>query len=234
MGAWAGPAGSVRAAVRDGPKLPHCAVIQVHTPSAARSGRPFRPARPVGRAMRMHPASSTPFQVGICLNTCSRAVLHVPGRACWPVLFPGRAVLPPHHPCRQIGPASQLSAMQVLTASAVWQAGHAGQPCSHAGAPCSPSSCARQPCCLLVQPPGCTMHPQVHEGTPAAIAATVLSHTGTNPHDAARQQWAAHLRTRRPGSRCWRKGQAALQEPGQEAPEEGLLACLWGAGGLWC
>ena len=161
------------------PRGPPCAVTQMHVPPNAWSGRACRPVLPLCRAMQMHPA--TPLSGGTCwpmtpahLKPCSFSRPHLSAQAGH--AGPGRAVLPPRHPCCQIRSASQLSAMQVLTTSAVRQAGHAGQPCGHKGTPCSPTFCARQPCsgyprCLVVQPQICTTCPQVHVGAPLPLIA---------------------------------------------------------------
>ena len=182
--------------------------------------------------LQSHPASPTPSQVGMLASDAStHAATLFAESPCRPVLPPGKAVQQAHHPCYQMGHAGDFTAMQVLTTSAVCHAGHAGQPCSPVNTCYSPSPCARQPCSPALPPmrshKGAALQPWSTRAHPLPLLPQCYpaeTHNPTKPHDAARQQRTAHLRTWRLGSRCWRYGQAALQEPGHQAPEQGLLA----------
>ena len=104
----------------------------------------------LGRACRISQGCSQGWAFRPGMPPCAVIQVHVltgvwSGRACRPVLAPGKAVHQAHHPCYEIRHAGQLSAMQVLTPSAACQSGHACEPCSPVGAPYSPSPCAKQP-----------------------------------------------------------------------------------------
>ena len=125
-------------------------------------------------------------------------------------------------PCRCQQPRLSVGQGMQASPAAMWI-----QPTAPHPVPGSHAAC-------YVQPQRCIAHPA--PGTPAAIVCTMLCHGDgqctnrtTLPGSMAAEVWAAHLGTRRLGSRCWRHGQAALQALGRQAPEQGFLA---GAAGL--
>ena len=180
------------------PRMPPWAVMQVHVPPNARSGRAGRLVLPLCRAMQMHPA--TPLSGGTGwpvtpahLESCCFSHPHVSvqaghaGQCC----FLAEPSFNPHHPCCQIWHAGRLSALAgahnlscvrqgalqpcryTLQPHTLCQAGmqtQAASLCSHRYAPLAPTSTGAPPLPLIAQ---CYRHgdAQSHKATQCCQAA---------------------------------------------------------------